>query len=142
MEIIKKIKELAEFAEDDDILYQEYQVCDLLETADDKEKYISYILEIMENNPLADWGCPGPLVHFIESCNEKVYEKLLKESIKKRPTIHTLIMFNRICNVKSDNQRNEYISIFKNIAENDSIEDDISETAKELLEYQLEKDFK
>ena len=142
MEIIKKIKELAEFAEDDDILYQEYQVCDLLETADDKEKYISYILEIMENNPLADWGCPGPLVHFIESCNEKVYEKLLKESIKKRPTIHTLIMFNRICNIKSDNQRNEYISIFKNIAENDSIEDDISETAKELLEYQLEKDFK
>ena len=50
-------------------------------------------------------------------------------------------MFNRICNVKSDNQRNEYISVFKNIAENDSLEDDISETARELLEYQLEKDF-
>lgn len=141
MEIIKKIKELSEFAYDDDILYREYQVCDLLETADNKEKYIPYILEIMENNPLADWGCPGSLVHFMESCNEEVYEKLLKESIKKRPTIHTLIMFNRICNAKSGNQRNEYISVFKNIAENNSLEDDISETARELLEYQLEKDF-
>lgn len=138
MEIIKKIKELAESAYDDDILYQEYQVCDLLETADDKEKYIPYILEIMENNPLAEWGCPGPLVHFMESCNAEIYEKLLKESVKKHPAVHTLIMFNRICNAKSD--RNEYISIFKNIAENDYIENDISETAREFLEYQLEKD--
>ena len=40
MEIIKKIKELSEYADDDDILYKEYQICDLLETADDKEKYI------------------------------------------------------------------------------------------------------
>lgn len=136
--ITEKIKGLAEFAEADDLEYQEYQVCGLLETADDKEKYIPYILELMENNPLAEWGCPGGLVHFMESYNTDIYEKLLKESIKRCPTMHTLIMINRICNAKSGNERNEYISILKNVAEGDYTEKYVSETAMELLEYQLE----
>lgn len=137
-EITEKIKGIAEFAESDDIEYWEYQVCDLLKTADDKEKYIPYILELMENNPLTEWGCPGGLVHFMESCNTDIYEKLLKESVKRRPTMHTLIMIKRICNAKSGNERNEYISILKNVAESNSVENDISETAMELLEYQFE----
>lgn len=138
MEIIRKIKELSEFAYDD-ILYKEYQVCDLLETADDKEKYIPYILEIMENNPLADWGCPGSLVHFMESCNEEIYEKFLKESIIRCPTIHTLIMLNRLCNVKTTEEIQEYIDILYNICENTSIDEDIRDTAEDFLNYQFEK---
>ena len=139
MEIIKKIKELSECAYDYDILYKEYQVCDLLETADDKEKYIPYILEIMENNPLADWGCPGPLVRFMESCDIDIHEKFLKESIKKCPTIHTLIMLNRLCNVKTTEEIQEYIDILDSIYKNTFIDEDIRNTAEDFLEYQLEK---
>lgn len=140
MDIIKeKIKELEKFADTDDLEYQEYQVCDLLEKADCKEKYIPCILEIMEKNPLAEWGIPGSLVHFMESCNAGIYERLLKESVKRCPTTQTLFMLNRVCNVKSGSERNEYIEIFKSIAESGFSENNISETAEELLEYQLEK---
>lgn len=139
MEIIKKIKELSEYADDDDILYKEYQICDLLETADDKEKYIPYILEIMENNPLADFGCPGPLVHFMESCDIDIYEKFLKESIKKRPAIHTLIMLNRLYNGRTLNELPEYMEILENICKNASVDEDIRNTAEDFLNYQSDK---
>ncbi|MDE6092709.1 MAG: hypothetical protein K2G14_06390 [Ruminococcus sp.] len=140
MDIIKeKIKKLEKFVEADDLEYWEYQVCDFLETADNKEKYIPCILELMENNPLAEWGCPGEFVHFMESCNSDIYEKLLKESIKRCPTLHTLFMLNRLCNGKTTEEIPEYINILCNICENTSIHEIIRDTAEDFMNYQFEK---
>ncbi len=140
MDIIKeKIKNLQKFTESDDLEYQEYKVCDLLEKTDNKEKYIPYILELMENNPLAEWGCPGALVHFMESCNFNIYEKFLKESVTRRPTVHTLFMFNRLYNAKATTELPEYIDILSNITKNMSLSESIRNTAEDYLKYQLER---
>lgn len=132
------IKSLEKYVESDDLEYQEYKVCDLLEKSGDREKYIPDILRLMEDNPHADWGLPGALVHFMETCDNAVYERLLKESVTSRPTAHTLFMFNRLCNVKSTAELPEYIDVLDDIMKNTSFPEEVRKTAGDFLEYQLE----
>lgn len=142
MDILKeKIKGLEKFTGADDLNYMEEEIAELLERSPDKEKYIPDILKLMEKNPLADWGLPGALVHFMESCDITVYEKFLKESITRCPTEHTLFMFNRICNVKTLTELTEYTDILYDIMKNTSFPADVRNYAEDFLEYQLGKLF-
>ena len=74
-----------------------YEILNIIKE-EDSMLYIEWILHFMEENPKIDYGMPGPLVHFMEKKYKKGYEKLLLESIKRKPTEHTVWMLNEKSN--------------------------------------------
>ena len=90
------------------------------------------LLEFMERHPFADFGVPGSIVHFLETFYKKGYEEILLRSVKRRPTIHTIWMLNRVKNGAQEQQK--YMNILKEIVENKKIEKEIRETAEEFLD--------
>ena len=66
---------------------------------------IEPILRFIEENPELDYGIPGPLVPFIEEFylnGYKEYVHTLIESVRRRPTILTAWMLNRVVNITED----------------------------------------
>ena len=103
---------------------------------EDSMLYIEWILHFMEENPKIDYGMPGPLVHFMEKKYKKGYEKLLLESIKRKPTEHTVWMLNRILNDVNLEERNVYMDVLKAIVKDSKYDEELRSLAKEFLEYQ------
>ena len=93
---------------------------------------VTPLLQLMERHPLEDFGMPGAIVHFVERFYKNGYEKLLIESIERRPTLHTVWMLNRIIN-GSDNHA-EYINLMNSILERKDVEDEIKNSIKEFLQ--------
>ena len=68
------------------------------------------VLRFMERNPSILYGMPGALVHFVERFYGQGYEQALIESIRRRPTPHTVWMLNRVINgTKALEVKNAYI---------------------------------
>lgn len=109
------------------IAFEEYD-CDI--------QIVREILELMERNPLIEFGSPGAFVHYVETFSGKGYEGLLYESIERRPTVHTLWMLNRIINDEDDNR---YINLLKTVSERQDIEDHVRNIAIGFYEYQNNK---
>lgn len=89
------------------------------------------LLKLMERHPLVDFGVPGAIVHFVERFYKKGYEELLVESIKRKPTMHTVWMLNRIIN--GCNNPKDYIEIMKGVANNNIVEEEIRNQAKVFM---------
>ena len=89
------------------------------------------LLQLMERHPLVDFGVPGAIVHFVERFYKKGYEELLVESIKRKPTMHTVWMLNRFIN-GSENKK-DYIELMKAIIEHNDIEDEIRNQARAFM---------
>lgn len=89
------------------------------------------LLEFMERHPFSDFGMPGPIVHFAETFYKQGYEEILFTSVKRRPTVHTVWMLNRVKNGEQDPQK--YIAILNSIVQNENIEKEIREEAQEFL---------
>lgn len=60
------------------------------------------VLRFIESHPDWDLGSPGPFVHFVEQFYGAGYEQLLLDSIRRRPTVHSAWMLNRIINGEKD----------------------------------------
>lgn len=67
---------------------------------------------------------------------KKGYEKLLLESIKRKPTEHTVWMLNRILNDVNLEDRNVYMDVLKAIVKDSKYDEELRSLAKEFLEYQ------
>ena len=93
---------------------------------------VTPLLQLMERHPLEDFGMPGAIVHFVERFYRNGYEKLLIESIERRPTLHTVWMLNRIINGSGNNA--EYINLMNSILERKDVEDEIKNSIKEFLQ--------
>ncbi len=85
------------------------------------------LLQLMERHPLDDFGVPGAIVHFVERFYKKGYEELLIESVKRRPTMHTVWMLNRIINGSENKEK--YINIMKDVINRTDIEEEIKNQA-------------
>lgn len=92
-------------------------------------------LEMMERHPLAEFGMPGAMVHFIEQFDPE-YEDLLVESLKRRPALHTVWMLNRCMNGNS--RRETYRSLLKEIADRSDLEQEIRDSAQAFLALQAD----
>lgn len=112
-----------------------YEILNIIKE-EDSMLYIKWILHFMEENPKIDYGMPGPLVHFMEKKYKKGYEKLLLESIKRKPTEHTVWMLNRILNDVNLEDRNVYMDVLKAIVKDSKYDEELRSLAKEFLEYQ------
>lgn len=74
------------------------------------------------------------MVHFLEEKND--YHKALKESLKRKPTVLTLWMVNRIINGVPEAEKSEWLSILETVSSNESTDDITKDEAKKYLEYQ------
>ena len=112
-----------------------YEILNIIKE-EDSMLYIEWILHFMEENPKIYYGMPGPIVHFMEKKYKKGYEKLLLESIKRKPTEHTVWMLNRILNDVNLEDRNVYMDVLKAIVKDSKYDEELRSLAKEFLEYQ------
>ena len=100
IEIIEILNDVTPFSNDDPENNNEsffYEIMDELKSKEDFEMAIEPIFKLIEKYPQTDFGSPGPFVHTLESFVGH-YEKYLYESLNRRPTPLTILMYNRIIN--------------------------------------------
>jgi len=114
----------------DDFIGIAYEVIDKIKETENPFKYVEHFLRLMEENPDADFGLPGPLVHFMESFNG--YEDLLLQSVNRKPTIFTVWLVKRVINDPKLENRDRYIDVLKKILNNDTVN---KEVKQEVLRY-------
>ena len=117
---------------DDDIEDVADEVVEELESRPDAIDAIEPILRLIENNPDADFGAPGALVHFVERFLRKGYEDKLVASVIRRPVFHTLWMINRIINGTKGDEKKYYLTILDNVIAMPNLEDYLIERAQEF----------
>lgn len=93
---------------------------------------VTPLLELMERHPMEDFGMPGAIVHFVERFYKNGYEELLIESVKRRPTMHTVWMLNRVMN--GSENKNDYLEIMKEVTERSDVEEAIKNSASEFMD--------
>ena len=121
---------------EDFIDFAEDIVGELKDLDENAVQAIAPILQLFENYPDIDYGMPGPLVHFLESFYKNGYENKLIESIKRKPTLHTLWMLNRIINSVNEEEKLNYISILKSVAESPKVDASVQAEARHYLDLQ------
>jgi len=89
----------------DQVAVQSEQLADGWVAAGVGIEAVAPVLRFMEESPACEFGTPGALVHFVERFHGKGYEDLLIESIRRRPTSHTVWMLNRILNATREPER-------------------------------------
>lgn len=117
----------------------QYDVVAVLEQYQMGFESVQYVLELMEQYPLVEFGSPGPLTHFIEKFyqeNKLVYQELLMKSVLKKPTVHTVWLLNRVINGVKTESYLELIQVLKSISVNTAIHQEICLGAANFLEYQ------
>lgn len=81
----------------------------------------------------------GSIVHFLESADNELYSEKLLDSLKRQPTVHTVWMLNRELNAAAEPQKSTYLSVMKEIADNNSLPDEIRICAEEFIDHQNKK---
>ncbi len=134
------IKKLYDCVKSDDFLEKSYLIVEDLEKYKDLSDTIEPIIKLIELNPDVYFGNPGPLVHFLEACDDEIYESKLIESLKRSATEQTLFMFNRVLNSKDDVLKKGYISILESLIYSNKMDEHLKNIAKEYLNYQKKLD--
>ena len=135
--MLDKDMELIELLErkvcSDDFIEVSYNIVEEFKKKENPFEFVEQILGIMERNPDAYFGRPGPLVHFIETFYGKGYEKELLESVKRRPTLHTVWLVKRIINDSKLIDKSIYLSALNEVLEDNTIDEKIK---NEISRYQ------
>lgn len=101
-------------ATDDDFGHQCAELAESWTAANFGIESVEPILRFMEQQPNLDYGSPGPLVHYVEQFYRQGYDDLLRESVERRPTAHTIWMLNRLINCcRSEEARQPLVELMK-----------------------------
>lgn len=92
------------------------------------------LLRLFEDHPEADFGMPGPIVHFLERFYKRGYEPELLKSIERTPVPHTLWMLNRIINGSDGATKAMYLTELQQVLNRPDVEQQTRQTAKEFLD--------
>ena len=134
--ISELLQEIEDLIGSDDFDYELDEKMELIKAEGAGIETVPPLLQIMERHPLDYFGMPGAIVHFIEKFYPD-YEPYLIESLKRRPTLHTVWMFNRCINAASD-KKDEYLMLMKAIADREDIEPEIKKDAQDFWEFQTQ----
>jgi hypothetical protein len=126
------MSELQRSVYSDSFMQVQYQVCDSLEKAQDRFDAVEAILKLMEKHPDADFGTPGPLVHFVETFYKRGYEEKLLESLKRKPTPHTLWMLNRLINDANKKSKAKFVKVLDEVIARTDLDDETRQSATEF----------
>ncbi len=110
-----------------------YESIDAITNAGYKSEAIEPLLQLFERHPIAYFGDPGAIVHFIEQFSGE-YENSLAASVKRTPTSTTVWMLNRCINVGEHAE--EFMGILKEVAGREGVDKSIKERAQEYVEFQ------
>lgn len=113
------------------------EATDQISSLQDSFEAVELILRMMERHEGADFGMPGPLVHFVEGYFRRGYERLLTESVRRRPTPHTLWMMNRLINGVSGQEKAQYVRELESIVADEENAGPIRNLAREFLELHV-----
>lgn len=125
------IKKMEDHIGSDDFEQIEEECIEKVEESDLGLQAVEPLIKLMERYPLADFGVPGAIVHFVERYYKKGYEDILYQSVKRSPAMHTVWMLNRICNDK--NSPDKFKKLLAETAIRDDIDNAIAKSAKEFL---------
>lgn len=127
---------LQAIAPSSDFVFQAYQLTDKWAAEPDSFKAVEPILRFLEEHPDVDVGSPGPLVHFVEKFYGDKYETKLLESLRRKPTAHTVWMLNRIINgAKNPDEKRPYVNAMSD-AKNHPLADSV---AREQASHYLDR---
>lgn len=127
-------KELERIATVDDFESASAELTEVWADASVGTECIEPILRFLEKHPDIDFGMPGSLVHFVEEFYGKGYEKLLVESLARKPTVMTVWMLNRVINaVEKPRKRDELVCLMKKSADHPKASQETTELINELL---------
>lgn len=121
--------------EDNEVTYEFDDLIDKINDLDLGCSSIEPLLRFIEKHPLVDFGFPGEIVRYLEKYYKHGYEEKLVNSIKRRPTRHTVFMLNRLMN---GNQDEKYLFLMKAILDRNDVEQIIKEDVQEFLDFQKE----
>ncbi|WP_342644773.1 hypothetical protein [Mucilaginibacter sp. CSA2-8R] len=137
--LIKIINNFKPFNEDNSVDDHEsffYDITDELYANADGKIAISAVIKLIERYPNADFGSPGPLVHWLEKYPHQ-YESILYDSIKKCPVPLTIWMLNRIINAERDNLHYAIlINLLTEVSEKEHVHQSAKDMAVQCLAYQ------
>jgi hypothetical protein len=91
-------EQLEGVASSDDFAASSTELADRWRSANVGFEAVEPILRFMEKNPSIDFGMPGSLTHIVERFYGNGYERMLLESISRKPTQQTIWMLNRVIN--------------------------------------------
>lgn len=97
---------------------------------------IDPILRLMEDHEDAEFGSPGLLVHFLERFFRKGYESRLLESIRRKPTSHTLWMLNRLMNGVGEGERTLLVAVLRAVVMRSDVTQVVRDSAINYLDFQ------
>ena len=105
-----------------DFVQETYELVEELEVSPPVD-HVRTIIEFMEQNPDVDYGARGPLTHYIEKLDIGTYSKLMIESVRAKPTMHTVGMLNSCINALKGASRREALTVLKEVANNADVGD-------------------
>lgn len=121
------IETLRKAVSEDDFINIAYDVVDSIKESETPFYFVEPILQLMEEFPEADFGQPGPLTHFVEMFYKNGYEELLYQSVKRKPTLHTIWMINRIINDPKLVNKESYLDLLNEIRNRNNVDKDIKD---------------
>ena len=144
-EIAALLEKLESFVDTDDLEYETDGIMDEIESLGGGPELTPHLLAMMERHPRSDFGSPGAMVHFVErACGRgeearEEYERLVADSLRRRPALHTLWMLNRVINVSEGEKREKLLALLRDVAESEQWEQPVRDSARDRLEYQNNK---
>lgn len=98
-----------------------------------------YIFNFFESRPEDDLGMPGPLVHWLEGHFPDFLDDL-HDSLRRRPTYHTVWMASRILHAEVDpTLHRQMVRLLSDAIQHPEADDLCVETARQFLSLHLEK---
>lgn len=110
------------------------ELCDELRAVNDPAACAPVMFRFMERLDGVELGTPGPLVHTLETWPGR-YEKLLAESVGRKPTPLSVWMVNRILNVTPPDTKS-WMALLQSVADNAAASEETRAQAQGFIDYQ------
>ena len=87
-----------------------------------------------ERHPMADISMTSAVVRYMEQFYGRGYENILMDSVRRRPTVHTVRMLGRLRNAAIDEGQDgeEFEDVLIDVLSSEA-EDEIKDTVRELI---------
>jgi hypothetical protein len=110
------------------------ELCDEMRAVNDPATFAPVMFRAMERMDGVELGTPGPLVHTLETWRGG-YEKLLAESIRRKPTPLSVWMVSRILNARPSDAE-AWMALLRNVVDNPAASAEAKAEAAGFIEFQ------
>lgn len=111
-----------------------YELCQEMRAVNDPAVCAPVIFRTMERLDCAELGTPGPLVHTLETWRGR-YEKMLADSVRRKPTPLSVWMINRILNARLPESKS-WMTLLRSVADNPAASAKTKSQAEMFIKYQ------